>query len=375
MRRVAAWSRFKNLSILRGVTKKHYNRFVTRTREVGGHHKRAEHMSIVESPFDNEAELEKWAFDNVQQFLGECISLGKLKITTSSGKGGIPDGFSFNFSSREWFVLEAELLEHGVWPHIAEQVTRFVVALRNQDTLRKIRDRLFNQILEDGLAEAVSKQLGTTTARLLQEIELFVEGVQPHVVIFIDDTNQDLNDFAHALEIPTVIYRVKKFLVHGQAEYYSPDKASPFITTDPTLKIPPGAQEFDVIKQLGGGTLVTGGGRVKCYKLEDGRVINIRRSKFYEKYNYYWYGLNPRSLDQGKDMGMTHLVFVMGEWGFVVVPIETVLKFCKNTSISKNPDGSLRHYHVLISPEPEPQMYWSNEAPKFNVTEYAQAFE
>ena len=83
-------------------------------------------MGIIEAVFDNEAELEGWAFANLSQFLGDCIFLDKCQIKTTAGKGGVPDGFAFNFAAKEWHLLECELLSHGVWPHIAEQVTRFV---------------------------------------------------------------------------------------------------------------------------------------------------------------------------------------------------------------------------------------------------------
>ena len=104
-------------------------------------------MAVQESKFDNEAELEQWVFANLQDFLGECVRVGKFQLVTSSGKGGIPDGFAFNFTTRDWCLIECELLKHGVWPHIAEQITRLVVAVQNPDTLRAIRDRLFEKIL------------------------------------------------------------------------------------------------------------------------------------------------------------------------------------------------------------------------------------
>ena len=35
----------------------------------------------------------------------------------------------------------------------------------------------------------------------------------------IDETDQDLLDFCDALDIPTQLYRVKKFIVNGRPEY------------------------------------------------------------------------------------------------------------------------------------------------------------
>ena len=168
-------------------------------------------MAIVQCKFENEAELEKWVFQNLTHFLGDCMPLEKFTLVTASGKGGVPDGFVFNFVEREWCLIECKLLKHGVWPHIAEQISRLVVAVQNPDTLRSIRDRLFEKILASGRAKDVAIKMETAAERLMQQLELFVEGVQPNIVIFIDETNQDLSDFAHALATPVQVYRVNKF--------------------------------------------------------------------------------------------------------------------------------------------------------------------
>jgi hypothetical protein len=64
-------------------------------------------MAIIESAFDNEKELEAWAFDNVPQFLGDCVQLGAFQITTYSGKKGVPDGYAFNFKSGERYLISS----------------------------------------------------------------------------------------------------------------------------------------------------------------------------------------------------------------------------------------------------------------------------
>lgn len=331
-------------------------------------------MAVVESKFDVEAELEQWVFANLHEFLGDCLYLPKFQIVTSSGKGGVPDGFAFNFASREWYLIECELLKHGVWPHIAEQITRLVVALQNPDTLRSIRDHLFERILDGGKAQHVAEKMDTTVERLLQHIELFIEGVQPNVVIFIDDTSQDLVDFAHGLATAVQIYRVRKFLVNGEPEYYSPDRQAPAVVTTPDVTATSSTQNYNVVEQLGGGKLFSGEGRFDCYQLNDGRIVHIKRSKFHEKQNYYWYGINPNTLKQACEIGVTHFAFVLGDWGFVTVPIGIVQKFCQTTKTSVNPDGSIRHYHALISPEPEPELYWSADVPRYDLTDFAQPF-
>jgi hypothetical protein len=77
---------------------------------------------------------------------------------------------------------------------------------------------------------------------------------------------------------------------------------------------------------------------------------------------------------RAEDFGTTHLVFVMGEAGFVTVPIEVVQQFCSRTGSTKHADGTIRHYHVVISPEPDPVMYWSNEVPRYQLADYWSPF-
>jgi hypothetical protein len=134
-------------------------------------------MTIAEAAYDNEQELHDWVSENIHVFLPNSVCIPGCKVTTLTGKGGVPDGFAFNFQDREWFVIESELIKHGVWTHIAEQIMRFVVAMQNPLSRRKVLDRLFDHLLETSAIVSTADTLGTTTERLLQQIELFIEGV------------------------------------------------------------------------------------------------------------------------------------------------------------------------------------------------------
>jgi hypothetical protein len=123
-------------------------------------------MPIADAAFNREQELQNWVYDNINSFFGDCILLPGFRITTPSGKHGIPDGFVFNFIQRSWWIIECELLSHGVWPHIAEQLTRFVVAGRNNHTLRQVRDKVFEAVMNQGIERQVSANLSTDATRL-----------------------------------------------------------------------------------------------------------------------------------------------------------------------------------------------------------------
>jgi hypothetical protein len=266
-------------------------------------------VAISDAAFDSEIELQTWSFANCGTFFGNSILLPGFRITTAAGKHGVPDGFAFNFDQRAWWVVECELLKHGVWQHIAEQTTRFVVATRNPATLRQIRDKIFEKVLTDDKRDAAAKALKTDSTHLLQQIELFLEGVSPSLAIFIDDTDQDLLDFCDALDTPTEIYRVKKFVVNGQPEYYSPDRNQPAVTFDSIGERQEGSTVFDVIEQLGGGEVVSS--KNKCYRLQDGRVVKVQYSKLHDRHQAYWYGINPSSYSQAKSLGCTYFIFIM----------------------------------------------------------------
>src|SRR5688500_11399147 len=263
-------------------------------------------MPITDAPFSSEKELEGWVYENIHTFFGDCILLPGFRITTPAGKHGIPDGFAFSLKRRAWWIVEAELLLHGVWPHIAEQLTRFVVAGRSESTLRRVRDKLFEAIIAEGKVEEIAKLLDTDQTRLFPKLELFIESVHPSIAVFIDDTNKDLEVFCAALDVSTEIYRVKKFLVDGRSEYYSPDTKAPVVVTAPEESTGASSTLIDAVEHLGGGELLNSKQRI--YKLADGRIIKVQYSKLHEVHQAYWYGIGPASYETAKTLGCSSFV-------------------------------------------------------------------
>lgn len=331
-------------------------------------------MPLQKAPFDSEQELHDWASGHIQNFLPKAHYIPGFPVETITGKRCVPDGFAFNFEDREWFVIESELLGHGVWKHIAEQIIRFVVAMQNPQNRRIIRNRIYDHILSNNLKDEVTAILETTSDRLWQQIELFIEGTRPEIVIFIDDTNQDLHEMALALSTSTRVYQIEKFIINDQVEYYSDDYNQPTLTTEPMENVASTSSDYEIVAQLGGGELAASKSKFKCYRINDGSVINIKRSVFHEDYKYYWYGVTAVSLQLYEKYGITHVVFVMGEEGFAIVPLGIVKEIIKHAKYTKNPDGSIRHYHVSISPPPEPVLYYSKEKPKFPLAEHFRPF-
>lgn len=97
--------------------------------------------------FQREEDVEKVVIDNFKFLFGDySILLPKSKIVTFSGKGTIPDGIIIDFKNKRWFILEVERGCHDTWEHIAKQINRQLVAVKNPATKIKIADLCISEI-------------------------------------------------------------------------------------------------------------------------------------------------------------------------------------------------------------------------------------
>ena len=75
---------------------------------------------FIKAPFNNEAELEQVIINNYEYLFGpNSFYLPKAMIRTADGVGTIPDGFVIDIEQKKWYIVEAELMHHSVWNHIA----------------------------------------------------------------------------------------------------------------------------------------------------------------------------------------------------------------------------------------------------------------
>jgi hypothetical protein len=71
---------------------------------------------LIEVKFDNEQELEEVVLANSEYFFGpSSILIPKKLIKTRDSFGTIPDGFAVDLASRNWYIVEAELIHHNLW--------------------------------------------------------------------------------------------------------------------------------------------------------------------------------------------------------------------------------------------------------------------
>ncbi len=75
-----------------------------------------------------------------------------------------------------------------------------------------------------------------------------------------------------------------------------------------------------------------------------------------------------------QELGVTHVSFVLGRVGIATIPVAILEEYRTQTKTSFNPDGSIRHYHVLISNEEHPVLYWSSDTPRYPLEECYQKF-
>ena len=88
---------------------------------------------FIESNFNNEEEIEQIVFENYEYLFGpSSFILPKTLIKTLDGTGTIPDGFAIDLSNRKWYLIEAELIKHSVWSHIAPQISKQIIASQQQ---------------------------------------------------------------------------------------------------------------------------------------------------------------------------------------------------------------------------------------------------
>jgi len=315
-------------------------------------------MSIQKTQFVDEKELHTWVEEKINDFFGDVIYLpGNFIIKTKREKGAKPDGFVLDLHNSSWTIIETELIEHGVWEHIAEQIIRFIVATKNDSTKRKIRDYFFNALENKNLLSKAAKTLEVSETRIVQKIENILETTTPDIAIFIDEINEDLEDMVEALNATIRVYKIEKFSINGNIEFYYPERQDSTIeTTIEDVKDSQG-KPIEALELLGGGKFTTNVYKIKFYELDNGDKISIKYSKYYDAEPNYWYGITPKSLDKYQQQEITHLCFTVGSEGVIKLPYDTLTEYIEHSGVSMNIDNTIRHYHIHIRNNPTWELY------------------
>lgn len=172
---------------------------------------------FIKAPFDSESELEQVIVDNYEYLFGpNSFYLPKAKIKTADGIGTIPDGFAIDIGQRKWYLVEAELMHHSVWNHIAPQVTKQLLASQQQNTKRVIIDLAVNQYKSDAYTKEKFDDLNIAEINVRQVVGDILE-TEPVIGVPIDGVTNDLKDWARTLK-----YKVKLWVVNKFVEFNKP---------------------------------------------------------------------------------------------------------------------------------------------------------
>lgn len=234
---------------------------------------------FIKSPFDNEAELEQVVVDNYEHLFGpSSFYLPKAKIKTADGIGTIPDGFAIDIGQRRWYLVEAELIHHSVWNHIAPQVTKQILASQQPNTKRTIVDLAVEQYQADSYTREKFEELSIAAINVRQVVGDILE-TDPIIGVPIDGVSNDLRDWARTLKYKVKLWVLNKFVAFNNPDnvvFEFPEEFRPELDTEqegkpPTANVDKAQYDVKVMDLILAGLLVVGEKLTMAYKPRNGQ--------------------------------------------------------------------------------------------------------
>lgn len=185
-----------------------------------------------EKTFSDEAELESVVEKHSKLLFGnDSIYLSKkMLVKTGEGRGTIPDAFVIDYENDEWYMVEVELIAHGVWRHIVPQITNQIVACLNQNTRNLLTDRVLEHIATDN---SLANHPG------IQQRVVSLLRRDPIIAIPIDGTSPDLETWTQTQKLQVSIWVIQKYQSLNDPQriaYQIPGDNEPSIVTKPLGK-------------------------------------------------------------------------------------------------------------------------------------------
>lgn len=205
---------------------------------------------FIQTQFDNEKEIEDVVNGNAEFLFGSSLVLiPKSKITTGEKVDTIPDGFVIDFSSKRWYIVEAELSSHDVWQHIAKQISKQLTASLQDSTREKLVGLFFSAVNESPLLQEKIVNEGIQLIQIHKVISEILKK-DPIIGIPIDLINKDLKDYTRTLRYDVRLWEIKKFTDTKNTKsilYQFPEEFRPaFDSTDKTGEYDGKATQYDV---------------------------------------------------------------------------------------------------------------------------------
>lgn len=202
---------------------------------------------FIKSPFENEAELEQVIIDNYEHIFGpSSIYLPKKKIKTGDGAGTIPDGFAIDLNSHKWYLVEAELLHHTVWNHIAPQVSKQVIASLQPYSKKVIQDLAVEAYSNEKTTQEKFQELGIQELNVRKVIQDILDK-DPVIGVPIDSISSDLKEWARTLKYNVKLWVISKFIEFKNPDniiYEFPEEFKPEVDTEKEEGVDESSQEI-----------------------------------------------------------------------------------------------------------------------------------
>lgn len=194
----------------------------------------------IKTPFKNEDELEQVVVSNYEYIFGPTsIYLPKKMIKTGDGTGTIPDGFAIDLGAKKWYLVEAELLHHNVWNHIAPQVSKQVIASLQPISKKIIEDLAVEQYQNDSITKEKFSDQGIKEINVRKVLSEILEK-EPAVGIPIDAISDDLKEWARTLKYNVKLWKITKYVEFNRPEnivYEFPEEFKPELDTEEEKEI------------------------------------------------------------------------------------------------------------------------------------------
>lgn len=234
---------------------------------------------FIRSPFDSEAELEQVVVDNYEYLFGPTsFYLPKAKIKTADGAGTIPDGFAIDIGQKKWYLVEAELMHHSVWNHIAPQVTKQILASQQSITKRTLVDLAVEQYQTDSYTKEKFEDLQIAAVNVRQVVGDILD-TDPIIGVPIDGVTNDLREWARTLKYKVKLWVVSKFVEFNKMTnivFEFPEEFKPELDTEEESKPQKANTEIaqydvEIIDLVNANLLKVGEKLIMVYKPKNGQ--------------------------------------------------------------------------------------------------------
>jgi predicted transport protein len=100
--------------------------------------------------YQNENDLERMVVEHAPEIFGKDTIYfdRKRKISSKGGFGTIPDGYVIDLKQNKLYLIEVELISHSLINHVLPQISKFKLALKNEDSIQKLVNLFYEELSE-----------------------------------------------------------------------------------------------------------------------------------------------------------------------------------------------------------------------------------